>query len=274
MIAIPALIFRSLTNATEPLQSPWSYWAAYFLGVAITWGTTSLVSMGLFSEDWRKATVAGIAASFSNTVLVGISIILSTFGEASAAPLFLLISVHLPLMMTVGTVLMEAAGGQRTSKWAAVRRTGAGLLRNPLMIAIVAGALWRATNLPLPSFAKSLVDMLSQAASPTALFAMGMSVNRYGVLGDARSALVIVGAKLILLPLVVYALATWVFGLPPLWVGVATIFASMPTGINAYLFATRYQVGVAATSSAIGLSTAGSALTCTLWIAMAKAVSH
>ena len=116
--------------------------------------------------------------------------------------------------------------------------------------------------------------MLSQAASPAALFAMGMSVNRYGVLGGARSALVIGGAKLILLPLAVYALSTWVFGLPPLWTGVATIFAAMPTGINAYLFATRYQTGVAATSSAIGLSTAGSALTCTLWIAIAKAASR
>jgi hypothetical protein len=58
-----------------------------------------------------------------------------------------------------------------------------------------------------------------------------------------------VGAKLILLPLAVYALGTWVFGLPPLWIGVATIFAAMPTGIKAYLFATRYQVGAAATSS-------------------------
>src|SRR5215213_6385837 len=57
------------------------------------------------------------------------------------------------------------------------------------------------------------------------------------------------GAKLILLPLAVYALGTWVFGLPPLWICVATIFAAMPTGIKAYLFATRYQVGAAATSS-------------------------
>ena len=97
VVAIPALIVRSLTNATEPLQSPWGFWAAYFLGVAATGGTTSLVLMGLFGETWRKATVAGIAASFRNTVLVGIPIILSTFGEPAAAPLFLLISVHLPM---------------------------------------------------------------------------------------------------------------------------------------------------------------------------------
>ena len=137
VVAIPALIVRSLTNATEPIQSPWSYWAAYFLGVAVTWGTTFLVLMGLFGKNWNKATVAGIAASFSNTVLVGISIILSTFGEPAAAPLFLLVSIHLPLMTTVGTVLMEMAGGERTSIGVAVRRTGAGLVRNPLMIAIV-----------------------------------------------------------------------------------------------------------------------------------------
>jgi hypothetical protein len=75
--------------------------------------------MGLFGESWHKTTVAGIAASFSNTVLVGISIILSTFGEPAAAPLFLLVSIHLPVMTTVGTVLMEAAGGRRSSIGAA-----------------------------------------------------------------------------------------------------------------------------------------------------------
>ncbi|MFL5337612.1 MAG: hypothetical protein ACJ8H8_31690 [Geminicoccaceae bacterium] len=37
VVAVPALIVCSLTNAAEPLQSPWSYWAAYFLGVAVTW---------------------------------------------------------------------------------------------------------------------------------------------------------------------------------------------------------------------------------------------
>jgi hypothetical protein len=60
---------------------------------------------------------------------------------------------------------------------------------------------------------------------------------------------------------VVWWLASAVFGLPPVWVGVATLFAASPPGINAYLFAVRYDAGVGAASSAIAIGTVLSALT-------------
>ena len=61
--------------------------------------------------------------------------------------------------------------------------------------------------------------------------------------------------KLVIHPLVVLLLATQVFDVPPVWAGVAVLFASCPSGINAYLFAQRYGEGVALASSAVTLST-------------------
>jgi malonate transporter len=61
--------------------------------------------------------------------------------------------------------------------------------------------------------------------------------------------------KLVVHPLVVLLLATQVFQMPPVWAGVAVLFASCPSGINAYLFAERYGEGVALASSAVTLST-------------------
>ena len=62
--------------------------------------------------------------------------------------------------------------------------------------------------------------------------------------------------KLVVHPLIVLVLATQVFEMPPVWAGVAVLFASCPSGINAYLFAERYGEGVALASSAVALSTA------------------
>ena len=54
--------------------------------------------------------------------------------------------------------------------------------------------------------------------------------------------------------------------MPPVWAGVAVLFAAMPSGINAYLFAERYRTGVALSSGAIAASTALAALSVMLWL--------
>ena len=61
--------------------------------------------------------------------------------------------------------------------------------------------------------------------------------------------------KLVVHPLIVLLLARYVFAVPPVWAGVAVLFASCPSGINAYLFAERYGEGVALASSSVCLST-------------------
>ena len=54
--------------------------------------------------------------------------------------------------------------------------------------------------------------------------------------------------KLAVHPLIVWVLASYVFGLEGLWVHVPVVLAAMPSGVNTYLFGARYEVapGVAA----------------------------
>ena len=88
---------------------------------------------------------------------------------------------------------------------------------------------------------KSLVDALAGTASTCALIALGAGLVRYRVLHDLPSAMVITGLKLVIHPLAVWVLAFHVFTMPPAYAGVATLFAAMPVGINAYLLAAALQ---------------------------------
>jgi malonate transporter and related proteins len=65
---------------------------------------------------------------------------------------------------------------------------------------------------------------------------------------------------------VVLVLTTQVFDMPPVWAGVAVLFASCPSGINAYLFAERYGEGVALASSTVTLSTILALGTTLVWL--------
>jgi predicted permease len=57
------------------------------------------------------------------------------------------------------------------------------------------------------------------------------------------------------MPAVAWVLAFWVFRLPPIAAGVVVLFAAMPAGANAYIFATRYQRVVNSASGAVALGT-------------------
>ncbi|CAN0505552.1 unnamed protein product, partial [Discosporangium mesarthrocarpum] len=101
---------------------------------------------------------------------------------------------------------------------------------------------------------------LGQAAIPAALFALGMSLAAYSIKRELRAAPALTLLKMVLMPAIVWVMTAYVFALPPVWVGTAVIMAATPTGMNAYLFAAKYDVGVASVTSTIVLTTAASIL--------------
>ncbi|MBA4271370.1 MAG: transporter, partial [Methylobacterium sp.] len=203
--------------------------------------------------------VSGFAAAQSNTVFVGVPMILKAYGDAGAVPLGLLLAIHLPVTMTVATLLAE---GRSASPAMMIRR----LFTHPIIIGIILGMLARPVIGQLPAPFWTLIDLIAGAAVPCALISLGISMRRYGLESGLGLPVALSALKLGLHPLIVYLLATKVFDMPPHWSGVAVLFAACPCGINAYLFAERYRQGVADASSAITLSTLISLFTTAAWL--------
>jgi predicted permease len=258
-LAVPCLIFRTLVRADVPSVQPWGYWISYFARVALVWIAATWVGRRIFGLAGAAAVVAGFSAGQSNTVMMGIPMILKAYGNEGAVPLFLLIAVHLPVTMTAATLLAE---GRNASLIVVLRRLAA----HPIVIAILAGSLCRPLAGFVPSPLWQIVDLIGSAAVPCALVGMGIALRRYGLQAGWKLPGVITFLKLGLHPLIVLLLATQVFTMPRAWAGVAVLFAACPSGINAYLFAERYGEGVAIASSSVALSTALSLATFIVWL--------
>ena len=258
-LAVPCLIFRTLSRAELPAVQPWGYWIAYFVGVAVVWAVAMIVATRVFGVGANAAVVAGFTAGQSNTVFVGVPMILKAYGDEGAVPLFLLIAIHLPVVILAATLMVE---GRNVSPSTLVRR----VLVNPIIVGILLGSAARPVAGAIPDPLWRMVEMLGDAAVPCALFAMGVALRRYGFESGWPVPALISVLKLGLHPLLVYLLATRVFSMPPAWAGVAVLFAACPSGVNAYLFAERYGEGVAQASSAIALSTALGIVTTLLWL--------
>jgi malonate transporter and related proteins len=262
IVAIPVLLFRTLATAPLPEVQPWFYWLAYFIGLAIVWIITTLIVTRIFGLKGAEVPIAGLTAVQSNTVFVGIPLVLLAVGEQAAVPMFLLIAVHLPLTMTVATLLVER-GDQNGDKWGAMLRK---LALHPILLGIIVGALWRIAGFGLPGSVNSAMKLLGDAAGPTALFALGMTLKRYGLGAPLVQVGVLSALKLLVQPALVYILAFHVFPMPPVWAAVAVIFAACPSGVNAYLLAQRYKTGVALSSSLVAASTLFAVVTMTGWV--------
>ena len=123
---------------------------------------------------------------------------------------------------------------------------------------------------PFPSIIDQITEIMGQAALPCALFAMGASLSQYRIAGNLPESSILTILKLVIHPLLVALLAFWVFDVPTLWAYVAILLSALPTGVNTYLFAQRYRVGIATSTTTIFISTALSLLTLSVLIFILK----
>lgn len=265
-LAVPALIFTTISESQAPLSSsPWGFWITYFSAAAVAWIAGMVLARRAFGRGAREAVVHGFCAAQSNTVFMGIPLILRAYGDRGAVPLFLLMAVHLPIMMTAAAVLIESteSGQSRAARTLRFLKT---LVTHPILLALAAGLLAHFVGFRATGAFKSVLDALMASASPVALISMGLALARYGFKSDPLAATVSAVLKLLVHPFLVWLIGTFVFRLEPVFVGVAVLFAAVPSGINGYLIAVRYRTGEAFASNAITISTTVSIVTIMLWL--------
>ncbi|MEM1206720.1 MAG: AEC family transporter [Acidobacteriota bacterium] len=259
--AVPLMLFRSLATADLPGTVPWGYFGAYYLSAATVYGAGFLLARYAFRRTYGGQVITGFGYAFGNTVLLGLPLILTTFGDEAALPFFILLSVHGLLFFTTTTLMLEfERASAATSKRQRVRQVMTALLHNPILMGIVLGLMVNLSGLALASPVDAICALMQQAVTPCALFSLGASLTQYGIAGRLRQSMLLVAAKTLVMPALVYLLATYVFDIEPLWTMVAVVMAGQPSGVMTYIFAKKYDVGQAIATTSIFLSTTFSIL--------------
>lgn len=264
-IAMPALLFKSLATAELSGLSVIGVWTSYFSSVALIWLTAALITWRILRRPAQDAPAIAMASTFGNLVMLGLPLTIATYGDEAAPVIALILSIHAPTLWLAATLharLVEREGTRSIRE--AVEGLFRDLSRNPIIIAIVLGALWRLAGIPLSMPIMTMLTLLAEASIPAALIALGLSILRSEIKGQAPTLGAIISLKMFAMPLLVYLLASQVFALSPLTQGVITLLAAVPTGANAFLFAAKAGRAVNSASGAIALGTILSALTISL----------
>jgi malonate transporter len=254
-VLFPALLFRSLATSPLALGDATSLAA---VGLAFT--AAGMLLAGLARSFFRlpqPTFAASFQCGFRFNTYIALAVASRVAGAEGLAAISLLVGVLVPVV-NLAAVGMLARG----------RDTGVALelLRNPLVLACAAGIVWKLAEVPLPAPIAHILELLSGAALPLGLLAVGAGLTL------ARSALPLPavawwnGVKLVALPGIALALSIAV-GLSPLEREIAVVMAAVPTAPSAYILATRMNGDGASVALLISSGTLLAAITLPLWIA-------
>ena len=194
LVPLPVLLFEQL--ATVDFSEVWDIKFILFCFVVTA---ISITISTLISLLWKDRSIKGefIQATYrSSAALLGIAFIQNIYGTAGMAPLMIIGSVPLYNIMAV-VVLSVFKPGNNSFDKALVKKTLKGIATNPIIIGIVAGFVWSALKLPMPSILHKTVSSIGATATPMGLMSMGATFEMKKATSKMKPTLVAVFMKLI-----------------------------------------------------------------------------
>lgn len=270
--ALPALVIRALTqNPLDEVFQP-QYLLAYGLGSVAVFVFALLLALALQRKPLGEGAIHALGMAASNSGFVGYPVAAMVLG-ASPAAVFLALNMLIENLLIIPAALILAEAGRQSGAGlaAAVRQTAIRLIRNPILIGLMAGLLLAVTDTALPLPLATAIDMLANAAGPAALFVIGgtlFGLQVRGMLGDVGQ---IVVGKLVLHPLAVLAAFLLFTDADPLLLTGALLFACAPM-ISVYpLLGQRYGMGgISAAALMVGTLAAFVTLSLAIWLMRAN----
>jgi predicted permease len=251
-VLLPALLLNSTYRTGIPSAVSWQVLCAFYVPLAALF---LVVRFG--PGNSAGAAARALAATYSNTVFIGLPVLVQTLGRDSLQFAFPVIAFHSLACFSLYHLSANDAGNWRAAF--------ASALKNPIVASLLAGLGLNLAGVRLPDALTALLDMMSNAALPCAQLVMGASVAGMKA-GRWREAGPIVLAKLVLLPLAVLALAVFAFGLPRPAAAVLVLLASCPVGVNAAFVVKPGSAGTQLVHSSIFMSSIAAAGTIPLWV--------
>jgi malonate transporter len=257
----PALLFSSSAGASWEFFSVasmvWAILAAMFvmsglvllLRPQLTKNGSSFTS--IFQGSVRFTSYIGFAAAFS------------LFGNQGLYLSAVFITVMIPVVNVLCVMVLVSYGGQK-SGWYWIFTT---VIKNPLIIACLAGMACNIFGLQLPKMAENFTSIIGKGSLPLGLLAVGASLQITSIKKAGKEVVFACLLKLVLMPLFMWLSCT-LLGVDKLSTAVAVLFAALPGSPLSYILAKQLGGDTKLMSSIIAVQTGLSMVSLPIVIAL------
>ena len=257
-VLFPALLFNALARthidfgATAPLLVS----GAAAVGCGIVFG---LLARPLFGQ-YGNAFASRFQCAFRFNSYIGLAVLGKLHGAAGVSAMGLLIGAMVPLV-NFAAVYMLARNG-KLGLWRE-------MVRNPLILATLAGFIFSLSGLTLPDPAAHFLGRLGEAAITLGLLAVGAALKLRGRSGSTVASCYLLAVKLLAVPAAALLLASSL-GLRGVYFDTAVLFGALPTATSAYILAVRMGGDGPGVAWLISANTLAAMLTLPVWLSVAS----
>ncbi|MCU1478195.1 MAG: rane protein [Subtercola sp.] len=250
-VASPALLFAVLARADISVIFS-SFLLVTVISVVITAGVFVLISRLFFRRPVALTALGAASASYVNANNIGLPVAVYVLGSAQfVAPVLMVqLIVLAPILLTVLDVSTRGS--------ASVKAILLQPVRNPIILASLAGFVVALFGWHIPDPVLAPFVLLGGAAVPVVLVTFGMSLSGQRPFppgSDRREIIVATVLKSVLMPVVAYLFANFVFHLDSMHVFAVVVLAALPTAQNIFNYAFRFGVGVPVARDVVLLTT-------------------
>jgi predicted permease len=270
-VALPVMLFRLMSKLSSLPAVDERLLFAYFGSCLLVFAIGRVIAWRLFAMNGVEQSVFALGGIFSNNVMLGLPLSTLILGEAATPSVALILVFNALILWTLVTASVEWARHGSLSLHGGAR-TLVAVLTNPIVAAIVSGALFSLAGFSIPAPLDFPLSIVGKTAAPLALVALGMGLAEYGIRVGLGISLAISGIKVLLQPLVVWLLAR-LLGLPPMETQVVVLLASIGVGANVYLMSRQFKVLEGAVAGSLVISISIAALTTPLILTLVQAGS-
>jgi predicted permease len=236
-VAVPPMFFVNLADKDPSAMLNWGFIWRFEIVTLFVFLTAALMARRLFALSRGESGIFGLNAAYPNYGYMGIPLGILTFGDAAAVPLAVILFFDSILLFGLTALFMSDEGASKTQS---VFKALIKMAKNPLLITIAASLVFSASGLHMPLLIDRTLNMLASAATPVALFALGVTVFGQPLRAAYGELSTIAVFRLLLHPLLMAALFLGLPGVDPLWVKVAITSACLPVAANVFVIADNY----------------------------------
>ena len=265
-IALPSLFFRLVSQTPLEELTNWSFVVATTVTTYIAFILAFIFGLWNTRGNMAEATIQGLAGSYSNIGYMGPGLTLAALGPAATVPTALIFCFDSLLLFTLIPIFMALSGTDdkdwRTLSLYVLKK----VFFHPFIIATILGVLAAAFTIEPPGWIDTMLRILSGAAAPCALFAMGVAVALRQVKRIPAELSILLPIKLIIHPILLYLLLSFLGTVPDIWIHTAILMACLPPAANVFIVAQQYGVYVERASSTVMIGTLVSVITVTFFL--------
>jgi predicted permease len=205
----------------------------------------ALVARLAWKRPVGETVIGALSAGQVNSNNIGIPLSLYLLGSAAyPAPVILMqLLVFTPISLTI----LDTVTSGRTSAWRTFVRTAT----NPIIVGSALGTLVSVLGIELPPIVMQPATLIANACVPVLLISYGISLFGQRVLGTSST------LKLLVMPVIAWVVAEFVFSLSAHEVLIVVVLAALPTAQNVFNYSQRYDIGESISRDTVFITTVG-----------------